>query len=189
VTETLPPDPPAPDAIEPITGWRAWNLRRQHGTFQIAPAIQRPSWTPPDPVHAVCLASMDRHRAPERTCTCGVYAMSRPDLLMLANRVALTLCVVGSVALWGKVIEHEMGYRAEFAYPQRMRLVCPRCLWDGRPSVPDRVYEAQGGVWIAACVEHGPMWELRSLPAVQVQQRLLAGYGVEVLPIEFLRRG
>jgi len=35
--------------------------------------------------------------------------------------------VIGTVALWGGVIEHELGYRAEFGYPQRLRLICPEC--------------------------------------------------------------
>ena len=36
--------------------------------------------------------------------------------------------VIGT-ALWGEVIEHEFGYRARFRYPQRLRIVCPECLW------------------------------------------------------------
>lgn len=26
-------------------------------------------------------------------------------------------CVIGQVALWGTIIEHELGYRAQYAYP------------------------------------------------------------------------
>ena len=37
--------------------------------------------------------------------------------------------VLGRVALWGRVIEHEHGYRARFAYPQRLRLICQFCFW------------------------------------------------------------
>ena len=35
--------------------------------------------------------------------------------------------VWGEVLLWGKVIEHELGYRAEHAMVRR--LVVPDCLW------------------------------------------------------------
>ena len=59
--------------------------------------------------------------------------------------------VLGRVALWGRVIEHEHGYRARFAYPQRLRLICQFCFWQepggvharrrllvqGRPARPD----------------------------------------------------
>ena len=38
---------------------------------------------------------------------------------------------VGTVALWGRVIEHERGWRAEFAYPDRLTLVCVVCLQQG----------------------------------------------------------
>ena len=35
----------------------------------------------------------------------------------------------GRVALWGRVIEHELGYRARYGYPQRLRLICQFCFW------------------------------------------------------------
>ena len=40
--------------------------------------------------------------------------------------------VLGRVALWGRVIEHECGYRARFAYPQRIAADLPVLLLDGR---------------------------------------------------------
>ena len=51
--------------------------------------------------------------------------------------------MLGRVALWGRVIEHEHGYRARFAYPQRLRLLCQFCFWKiearggPRPSTSD----------------------------------------------------
>jgi hypothetical protein len=33
--------------------------------------------------------------------------------------------VVGEVALWGHVVVHERGWRAEFAYPKRLLLFTP----------------------------------------------------------------
>ena len=46
--------------------------------------------------------------------SCGIYAMkSRDDLD--PNRESDV--VIGTVALWGRVIEHAKGYRAKFAYP------------------------------------------------------------------------
>ena len=37
--------------------------------------------------------------------------------------------MLGRVALWGRVIEHEHGFRAQYAYPQRLRLICQFCFW------------------------------------------------------------
>lgn len=33
------------------------------------------------------------------------------------------LCIIGEVYLWGTIIEHEKGYRAEFAYPKSLKIL------------------------------------------------------------------
>jgi hypothetical protein len=58
-------------------------------------------------------------------CTCGLYAVEEPELLRAARDPA----VIGTVDMWGRVMEHERGYRAEFAYPQRLALICALCFW------------------------------------------------------------
>ena len=50
------------------------------------------------------------HRAPNIDCTCGVHATREPELLRRARGPT----VVGSVALWGTIVEHAHGYRARF---------------------------------------------------------------------------
>ena|SRR2546422_4769970 len=78
------------------------------------------------------------HNAPEESCTCGIYAL-RTELQLFAEdlggpavapmmstaviqlsqlrSVSPILAIIGKVALWGKVIEHTEGFRAEYAYP------------------------------------------------------------------------
>lgn len=186
--EALPLDTSVPDAIEPIIGWRAWTLRGWGGELRLAPVVQTQSWRPRRPFRASCHAqSPGKHRAPEWTCTCGVYALSRLGALVSSYGVRGKLAVVGSVALWGTVIVHASGYRAEFAYPDRIRLVCPRCLTERRSGIPDRLFRGRGSLWVPACAEHAPPSGVRSLPAGLVQERLLAVYGVELLPVEALR--
>ncbi len=51
--------------------------------------------------------------------------MKVPHLLRAARAPA----VLGTVDLWGRIMEHEWGYRAELAYPQRLGLICPFCFW------------------------------------------------------------
>jgi hypothetical protein len=51
-----------------------------------------------------------------------------PHLLRAARAPA----VIGTVDLWGRVMEHAWGYRAELAYPQRLGLICPFCFWQPR---------------------------------------------------------
>lgn len=66
--------------------------------------------------------------APAERCRCGIYAFRDPEHLLLHVQgwysdphlfAATTIerVVLGAVALWGTVIEHERGYRAEYAYP------------------------------------------------------------------------
>ena len=47
--------------------------------------------------------------------------------------------MAGTVALWGTIVEHALGYRARFGYPLRLCLVCPICFWQlglARARVP-----------------------------------------------------
>jgi hypothetical protein len=69
-------------------------------------------------------------QAPHLTCTCGIYAYKeKPRLLREIRKTNSGLArlgpsglrlVYGEINLWGKVIEHEDGYRAQFGYPKRL---------------------------------------------------------------------
>jgi hypothetical protein len=61
-------------------------------------------------------------QAPHQPCMCGIYAYKeKPRLLREIRRSISGLRVVyGEINLWGKVIEHEDGYRAQFGYPKRL---------------------------------------------------------------------
>ena len=146
-----------------MLGWRAWRLHRVDHGLRIVPTTPRSAWEPRVAIHATCSGSHTReymvhnpelvkfHRSPEPGCTCGVHAIKDPSRLARSGRAA---AVVGRVAMWGRVIEHAKGYRAEFAYPSRLRLVCSWCLWYGRlPAVTDRVFE-RGGAMRPACERH-----------------------------------
>src|ERR671918_2854573 len=133
-----------------------------------------------------CALPISSHHSPEPGCTCGIHAVKDPARLARAGR---STAVVGRVAIWGRVIEHSKGYRAELAYPSRLALVCAWCLWRGRmPAAPDRV--VQRGAWLRpACAEHSrrPTAVGRSTPANDVLQELLDTYGVDRLPAEMFR--
>jgi hypothetical protein len=61
-------------------------------------------------------------QAPHLTCMCGIYAYKeKPRLLREIRKSNSGLRLVyGEINLWGKVIEHEDGYRAQFGYPKRL---------------------------------------------------------------------
>ena len=106
-----------PDLISPIIGHRVWRwdaagLRSLNGK----------RWSPRQPVAATCGAgnAHDAHDPPHFDCTCGVYAAkSREHLRQLGYEGR---GIRGEVHLWGTVVEHEFGYRSEFAYPKTLFL-------------------------------------------------------------------
>ena len=61
-------------------------------------------------------------QAPHLTCMCGIYAYKeKPTLLReIRNSCSGLRLVYGEINLWGQVIEHEDGYRAQFGYPKRL---------------------------------------------------------------------
>ena len=129
---------PTPDGVTPLVGYRCWTLSvgREQWTLRSMnrqlvhevnvdqPVGQRDNaW-----LVARCLTS--DHDAPEERCACGFYAVksfttlrSSPGPLWRAVSLAMsdpegvTQRVAGRVHLAGKIVEHELGYRAE-----RMRI-------------------------------------------------------------------
>jgi hypothetical protein len=62
----------------------------------------------------LCPACAPPHRAPREGCSCGFYAFK--DLSLLASQCLPDDTIVfGRVELAGTVIEHDLGYRAEWA--------------------------------------------------------------------------
>ncbi len=90
-----------PDLFEPITAYREWNV---HGQSPVLwSLVLSKQW----PVHEPLLAE-------GRLDVGGIYAFNdTSELLGFGN-------IQGEVWLWGRVEEHEHGYRAQYAYPKRL---------------------------------------------------------------------
>ena len=172
---------------EPIIAWRAWTLtgRADATGLRLRPvAGRRLPWPPLRPAQAAC-KNARIHRAPDYACSCGLHGTRSADALRRTKNPT----VLGTVALWGRVIEHDLGYRAEFAYPQRLRLVCLLCFWQrGRQGgLPERVAVIDHGRMLPLCEPHlatAVDYGLRSrriLDAASVQSALQATYAVDVL--------
>jgi hypothetical protein len=125
------------------------------------------------------------HEAPEIDCTCGLHGTHEPDLL----RRTKSPSVLGRVALWGRVIEHELGFRAQFGYPQRLALICVVCFWQRGTSRcrPDVVGYFGHGTLRPLCDEHldlairyGMVPRIR-FDAHDVEQALRNEYAVDPL--------
>lgn len=120
-----------PDYISPVVGFRVWQwdatgLRSLNGE----------KWVAHQPLSAVCRAdaigsiaglSKATHtpaELPYFKCTCGVYAARTMEHLNQCGYQKFG--VHGEVYLWGKVVEHERGWRAQFAYPKTLFLAADK---------------------------------------------------------------
>ena len=106
-----------PDYISPIIGYRVWRwddagLRSLNGK----------PWSPCKPLAAKCGVGKahDAHEVPQTDCTCGVYAAKNLEHLRQFGYEGRG--IHGEVYLWGTVVEHELGWRAQFAYPKSLAL-------------------------------------------------------------------
>jgi hypothetical protein len=100
--------------------------------------------------------------------------------------------VVGTVALWGRVVEHEHGFRAEWGYPQRLSLICRLCFWQWgiRGSTPpEHVIRHRGGAMVPLCDQHLELVRRYDYPvptllgAGEIEAALLGAYAVDVLRV------
>jgi hypothetical protein len=172
---------------EPIVAWRAWALtgHRDGTELLLRPVAGRSRpWRPMEPAEAACKHAR-LHGAPNVDCSCGLHGTHDVEILRRTRCPA----VLGRVAFWGRVIEHELGYRAQFGYPQRLALVCQFCFWLWGPhgTRPAVVGWLQRDELIPFCWPHLEqaqrygMEPRRLLPADEVDLRLRETYAVDVL--------
>jgi hypothetical protein len=180
-----------PDLVpEAVTGWRMWRLQRgPDGGLALVSLGTAEAWPVRAPLRARCErpypSSRPPHRVPERSCSCGIYAAADYRQLR-ASGIARwgAPAVLGTVSMWGRVVEHAEGYRAELAYPSRLLLACGRCVVAGRIPVPDLVLE-QDDTLIPVCRAHARLASGRPgrRPPDEVQAELLSRYAVDPLPL------
>lgn len=102
---------------------------------------------------------------------------------------SFSIGAVGSVAMWGRVVEHTAGYRGQLAYPDRIRLVCGRCFVARRDGVPTGIEHVDGRV-VPICDAHanGGRMSVEGMTPADLEQEVLSAYAVDVLPVETLHR-
>jgi hypothetical protein len=105
---------------EPLRAWRCWRYGIHTG--HLTSTIRSTVWLPRERLTAKCLCgtagSMRCRHAPDKDCSCGIYAWTaREHLRRLVRIEEGSVPVWGIVSLWGDVIMHEHGVRAQHAYP------------------------------------------------------------------------
>jgi hypothetical protein len=114
---------------EPLIAWRAWRVRRLERLSQDQPlrlaAIGRLGipkfWEPRAATPASCSNYRTLHEAPWPSCKCGIYGFRGRDsaehALVRYSHGGTEGWAFGRVSLWGRIVECERGWRAQYAYP------------------------------------------------------------------------
>jgi hypothetical protein len=196
-------DLPRSRGTEPIEGWRLWRLGLDEAARpRLLPAGSGSvdAWVPREAARARCgvpaliRRSLRPHPAPDLRCICGIYAGR--GLGQDAREVPAwpSAPVAGTVALWGRVIEHERGWRGALGYPARLTLVCSLCVGlEPGPGVPAVVHRFAGELY-PLCTVHrggaqlpdGRRTQPTGLDPVALRSDLLATYAVDLLPFDTL---
>jgi hypothetical protein len=191
------------DGEEPVVGWRVWHLAWTPGS---APSLEPAgsgvdAWPTRRPAVARCgtqrLLTLGRppHASPDPTCRCGIYAADSLDRFPRPTPAYPPPPVIGTASLWGRVIEHEHGWRGAFAYPARLRLVCALCAWLEPGTGDPIVLHAFDARVFPLCEIHAGGIELadgrRTRPVGAspgaLQADLLDAYAVDLLPPDEVR--
>lgn len=125
-----------PDYISPFYGWRSWFIDDR---FRLLSVIQDAVWPKCKPFTAACRLSVPPlyaprgssllHKAPREDCHCGIYgttSLVEATRYLEEGRRPEALTALGITSLWGKMVQHQEGYRAQYAYPKFLVLFAPR---------------------------------------------------------------
>ncbi len=152
-----------PDFVEPLLGWRAWKVRApfsgSHACPGLSSVVLDTPWAPRrrfSAEHSFDLGVKCRGLL-ELDCSCGIYAFNDPlEAYVYMMRVRDRLLgmsvevAIGAVSLWGKVVECELGYKAEYAYPHHIYL--PASFGRYLPVVSS-AFGVATGVYASTCEE------------------------------------
>ncbi len=126
----------APDYVAPLEGWRLWHVAERDGALRLVSPLYRTVWPVRREFVASCRRGLEpgvslyrprtRHAAPSPGCGCGIYGSCEPARAtaymsrFFKHREDVVHRVIGTVSLWGEVVECESGWRASRAYPRRI---------------------------------------------------------------------
>jgi hypothetical protein len=122
----------APDVVEPVVGWRVWDVVVLDGAYRLCSLAFFSIWLPERETAAACRrawvegsAVLAPHAAPAERCTCGIYGTRTVRQTLAYSRSVrrrgdTVHRVVGRVSLWGRVVESDAGWRAAYGYPSTL---------------------------------------------------------------------
>jgi hypothetical protein len=134
----------SPLVIGPLQAYRYWRVKWQEGQPVLRSVYNPTTWPTDVPLRAICAKGPESaaawirslfsrkvkppdHSAPAWGCCCGVYgfaSLAAKDLreppYYPGESGSSCVSALGAVLLWGRVVQHAHGYRAEFARPLKL---------------------------------------------------------------------
>jgi len=126
---------------------KAYRLWRYDGAHLRSWGMMDCYWEKPV-LKAHCYTKNQHRKSPPvKSCSCGIYAFKKLNEAIINYLLGTHDCIIGEVNLWGKIIEHADGYRAEYAQVEQILL--PK-LW-GKCFVGSRINEGDNEHIIIDC--------------------------------------
>jgi hypothetical protein len=135
-----------------FVGWRSWRILPferlgEPSSVRLCASGTRgipKVWEPGQATRALCGKFSTTHEAPSPGCECGVHAYrtreraeAHLESFREGNGADVLGWAFGRVSLWGRVVECEHGWRAEYAYPYAVEV-------HADPNVADAVLRLYG---------------------------------------------
>lgn len=113
MSSALDDEADAPLYAEEFVGWRGWQVKKDG---ILASVNGGEIWEPGVEFEAVCNLGKPHQRIPWAKCSCGIYATK--TLKKLRSNGYHAMGVLGTISMWGYMVDGGEGYRAQFAYPR-----------------------------------------------------------------------
>ncbi len=145
---------------EPIRATRHWLVTNDEG-YRLASIHLPYIWGRHNT--AVCIKrnqEMFKHKAPDLDCQCGLYA-ERPgfELKEWQTQSLGRVSAYGTVELWGRIIQCDMGYKAEYAALSGSIWVKALCKTECSNEVTTVTLPMRGAKPAVYCPVHAPEHE------------------------------
>lgn len=123
-TPPVPEELPLSFQTEPVVGRRLWTVydfeTRSGKEPRLAPIVTAGGGFYPTMRRMEAFCTSTHHEAPWRGCHCGIWAVKSDENLAKTATHYGSHQVWGEIYLWGRIIEAEIGYRAQYAYPKKL---------------------------------------------------------------------
>lgn len=114
---------PRTKSTEPIVAYRGWH---DPGGLGLLASVGIGDYFWPariaEPAQCKMNSTHRQTQTPRADCSCGYYARTKKEMLRIAldgiENGSQMHMIVGQASLWGRVIECETGYRAQYCYPR-----------------------------------------------------------------------